>query len=113
VSPTATRVLHVVRRGSQIASAETPRRATSGSAEDTVHAGIATSVLTTSRGAASDSSLKATVRRNSPAYRRDLRNAREPVVSDLGKPMIAFVLRAHARRTSAMATYVRLRGECE
>ncbi len=61
-----------------------PRRATSGSAEDTVHAGIATSVLTTSRGAASGSSLKATVRRNSPSYRPDLRNARGATGGSVG-----------------------------
>jgi gluconate 2-dehydrogenase alpha chain len=39
------------------AAAETPRRATSSSAEDTVRVSVATSVLTTSRRAASGSSL--------------------------------------------------------
>ena len=49
------------------------RRARSSSDEDTVRVGMAASVLTTSRRAASDSSLKATVRRNSPSDRPDLR----------------------------------------
>ncbi len=73
VSAPATRLPGVGERGSQLGAAETPRRATSSSGEDTVRVGVARSVLTTSLRAASGSSPKATVRRNSPPYRPDSR----------------------------------------
>ena len=59
----------LVQRGSQIVSAETPRRATFNSPEDTVRVGIATSALASWHLAASGPNLKATVRGDSTAHR--------------------------------------------
>jgi hypothetical protein len=64
-----TRLRVLVQRGRQLGAAETPRRTTSSSPEDTVRVDIATSVLASWRLAASGSNLKATVRGDSTAHR--------------------------------------------